>query len=299
MNSSVALVPPSPPVQGTPTQQIVYITPEIAQSLLERNEMNRNLKPQHVSTYAQQMKEGKFLSLNGQTISISGTLTTGRLIDGQHRLHAIIESQVTLPFIVVTNLSDDVISTIDIGAKRSVGDLFDMNGIVHGRGLSACISTYTRLDARNDTSKAKNVHGGLVEFKQTPDSIFRLYNTMKNDADEIINISRNYWDKFRVMGPSQVGAMMLYTRLHSQFKDRAENEFWKPLFTGEGATGMVLVCRNVLISELGLQKHKRSKPSDLINIVIKAYNIHFQTPTKIIKATALMNTKIDKNFIFV
>jgi hypothetical protein len=298
MNSPVALVS-NPLVQVTPTSQIVYITPEIAESLLQRNEMNRNVKPQHVATYAQQMREGKFLSLNGQTISVTGTLTNGRLADGQHRLLALIEAGVTLPFLVVTNLDSEVISTIDIGAKRSVGDLFDMNGIVHGRGLSACISTYARLFARNDVSKAKNIHGGLSEFKQTPDSIFRMYNTMKTDADEIINTSRIYWDKFRVLGPSQIGAMMLYTRIHSQFKDRAENEFWKPLFTGEGATGMVLVCRNVLISELGLQKHKRSKPSDLINIIIKAYNINFLTPTKAIKATALMNTKSDKNFIFV
>ncbi len=287
------------PQASNPTSQVINITPELANSLLQRNEMNRNLKVHQVAAYAAQMRQGNFKSMNGQTISIAGSLTTGKLIDGQHRLNAIIDAGVTLPFLVVTGLSNDVIPTIDTGAKRTVGDLFDMNGVTHGRNLSACISTYAKLCSRNDIEKVRKVDSGLVEYKLTPDAIYNMYFTMQKDADEVIEMSRDYWAKFRVLGPSQIGAMMLYTRLHSQFKDRADAEFWEPLFTGDRAIGMILVCRNLLIEELGLQKHKRSKPTELVNAIIKAYNTHFLTPTKMIKVSALTNNRTEKNYIFV
>ncbi len=298
MNPTVALVPKH---TLTPTSQIINITPELAESLLQRNIQNRRVKDQQVSTYVAQMLAGIFQSLNGQTIGIAGSLTTGNLLDGQHRLLAIVKSGVTLPFLVVTGLPETVVSTIDIGAKRTTGDLFDMKGITNGRLMSATLATYARLCARNDSEKSRRLDGALNSYDVTPDNIYQMYQEHTADTDEMAITGRNYWEKFRILGASQVAGMMLYTRLHSQYGDRAQLEFWQPLFNGgAGCVGMVEVCRNMLIEQLGKVKHKRMNSTDLVNAIIKTYNTHFGTPNKMIKVYALTNqSKTDKNFIFI
>jgi len=280
-----------------PTTQVINISPALADSLLQRNKLNRNLKKAQVATYAEQMRQGRFQSLNGQTISVAGNVVNGTLLDGQHRLTALIEAGVTLPFLVVSGLSEDVIPTIDIGAKRTAGDLFDMNKIQYGRILSAAISTYAKLVYRAENDKRK-IEGELSAYRLTPESIFHLYIKNSKDADEIVKLAFSFYEKFNIIGPSQIGGMMLYTRLHSVFKHRADAEFWKPLFTGENASGMVNVCRNYLINELGKPKYNRRSATELVNAIIKAYNTHFGMPTKTLKSTSLtIATKSDKAFL--
>jgi len=288
-----------PQTKPSINSQIINITPELADNLLSRNDMNRNLKPHHVQTYAELMRNNNFQSLNGQTISISGSLTSGKLLDGQHRLTALIEANVTLPFLVVTGLPMDVFTTIDIGAKRTVGDMFDIKQVPYGRRIAPLIAFYARLRSRTENQKSRKVDGALVAYRLSSDDIYKLYASMKEDADELNKISIEYWEPFRIIGPSLIGGMMLYTRMHSIYRDRAENEFWKGLFTGKEADGMVLVCRNLLVAELSKTKDKRSSPTVLVDCIIKAYNTYFNTPDKIIRQSSLMSSsRIDKHFIF-
>lgn len=67
--------------------EVETITPELAADLLSRNMKNRPVSQQRVRKYMAAMVAGKWL-LNGEAIKIS---IDGRLIDGQHRLKAIIQ----------------------------------------------------------------------------------------------------------------------------------------------------------------------------------------------------------------
>lgn len=71
-----------------PTQiPVVEITPELARQLLSNNKINRKIKPTIVERYAEQMEAGEW-KFTGDTIKVDGE---GMLLDGQHRLLAIIK----------------------------------------------------------------------------------------------------------------------------------------------------------------------------------------------------------------
>jgi hypothetical protein len=102
------------------------IGPEKADELLAQNDVNRRKRPTLVSSYAGDMKAGLWDTENGETIKISNT---GKLKDGQHRLEAIREAGVTLELYVTTGIPDVGQKTIDQGAKRTVKDVLQMQGI--------------------------------------------------------------------------------------------------------------------------------------------------------------------------
>lgn len=113
--------------------QIINITPVMAESFLAANISNRKLSPSRVENLANQMRDGKWL-FNGDCIRVS---ITGRLLDGQHRLSAIVRSGTTHQFILVTGLNDDVFSTIDVGAARSASDFLAIDGFKNTTNLAA------------------------------------------------------------------------------------------------------------------------------------------------------------------
>ncbi len=98
---------------------IEAITPRIASSYLELNHSNRPLRQAHIKSLAFDMINGDW-QLTHQGIAFD---TTGRLIDGQHRLHAIIEAGVPIQILVTRGCSASSFSIIDRGANRRPSDI--------------------------------------------------------------------------------------------------------------------------------------------------------------------------------
>lgn len=106
------------------TIQTVYITPELAQEWLGSNTDNRNKRAAHVRNLARDMTEGRW-QLTGDAIRFDWN---GRLIDGQHRLEAVILSGVTIGSLVIHGLPPHAREVIDTNAKRSSADALRFNG---------------------------------------------------------------------------------------------------------------------------------------------------------------------------
>lgn len=62
--------------------------------------------------------------VNGDTICLNGD----RLLDGQHRLAAVVASGVTIQSFVIDGLPSDVFNTKDVGKRRSGGDTLGIIG---------------------------------------------------------------------------------------------------------------------------------------------------------------------------
>ena len=94
---------------------IVNVTPKLAREWLSRNIFNRPINQDLVQMYVQQI-ENDLWRLTHQGC---GFTTFGSLLDGQHRLTAIIITGKTLPMRVTINQPEENFEFIDNGRNRS------------------------------------------------------------------------------------------------------------------------------------------------------------------------------------
>lgn len=101
---------------------IEHVTPSMAEKYLSRNKSNRSLRPFRVAAYSRDMEAGHW-ELTHQCIAFN---SAGDLIDGQHRLEAVRQSQATVSMYVARyeDRNDTAMMLpFDSGAQRTHGDI--------------------------------------------------------------------------------------------------------------------------------------------------------------------------------
>lgn len=105
--------------------EIVTVTPTMAEEWLKANvENNRNQRLRDITKYSRDMMNGDW-SWTAEPIRFN---QDGHLVDGQHRLMAIIKANVCMPFLIVYGLDIDAIRDFDTGIKRGFNDALKMKG---------------------------------------------------------------------------------------------------------------------------------------------------------------------------
>jgi len=118
-----------------PTVRLETITPQRAEAMLGLNVHNRPIRPRHVETLAQAIKRGDW-KVNGEMIRLDGQ---NQLIDGQHRLLAVLEADMPIETYVARGFPTSVQETIDLGRGRSLGDALKLRGVQNYLILAAAI----------------------------------------------------------------------------------------------------------------------------------------------------------------
>ena len=121
------------------------ITPEIAKSWLKRNDKNRTFSRDSARALSSEMTRG-FWKANGESIVFD---RGGVLIDGQHRLQAVLNSGHEYLCAVVTGVESEVRPTVDTGKKRSAGNNLQMAQEVNAAVLAATLMLWKGYDARD------------------------------------------------------------------------------------------------------------------------------------------------------
>jgi len=116
--------------------QLTLITPEIAADLLNKNIKNRKVNKRKVAQYARDMINGDF-NYNGHTICISDNEI---LLDGQQRLTASVQTNLSFWTILVEGLDEKVMSTIDSGRTRTYGDRLKLRGYTNYTTLASAVT---------------------------------------------------------------------------------------------------------------------------------------------------------------
>lgn len=124
--------------QGFPLPQVVTITPEMARELLDRNPSNRPLDNFLVAQMVSQIRGGGW-QVTHQGIALDGPLATGNVVDGQHRLNAILKSGVATQVLLFEGVPRETFSVLDTGKRRSGGDVLALEGERDSTLLSATI----------------------------------------------------------------------------------------------------------------------------------------------------------------
>lgn len=96
-----------------PNYETITVTPEMAQTMIKHVNYRR-LSPRRVNSYSRVMsEEGWGLS---QPLIFNDS---GELIDGQHRLHAVIRTGKPQKFVFLSGIPSESISSIDSGQPRT------------------------------------------------------------------------------------------------------------------------------------------------------------------------------------
>ena len=103
--------------------RLEMITPDVAQKYLDLNsEGQRNLNSDVSGRYAEDMLTENWPFTGAPVLFDSN----GDLIDGQHRLNAIVESETSQLTLVITGLAPGVMRAVDAGRKRTYGTYLQM-----------------------------------------------------------------------------------------------------------------------------------------------------------------------------
>jgi hypothetical protein len=176
----------------------ITITPQVASEMLETNvDRNRPLKQGVVAKYASDMAAGNWVSDNGETIKIDGQ---GRLIDGQHRLQAVIRANMTLPFFVAYGVHNDAFMTVDTGAMRTTGNIMHVQGEIDANKKAAL--TRNLLKLRQHTCKYPLTHSSAT-------TIIKAYAKDKEVIDDSYKFAESLNKKSQVkLHASTMGAFI-------------------------------------------------------------------------------------------
>jgi hypothetical protein len=150
-----------------PIAHVETITPEIAGEMLESGYgvTNRSIMRAAVERYSRDMRDGKWF-MTGEAIKFD---RGGQLIDGQHRLYAVIQSGVTIETLVIRGVDQHAFAFMDSGQKRTTGQYLAMHGYTNSNSIAAA-------------ANALHVYRNVGSFKKYPGH----YNPRKEDVLEMV-----------------------------------------------------------------------------------------------------------------
>lgn len=195
------------------------ITPAMAEKLLEGSKdiKNRNVSDAHVAWLCAQMKGGKW-TLNGEAIIFDDE---GQLLDGQHRLWAIITSGVTVESLVTRGVDRKGFATIDTGNARTLANVL---GIV-GEKYSASVASALSWTHRHDLGKMFTTAKSAGFSHPVGLALMRKYPEIRESAEEVSRMAT----KSEILKgvPSSI-LIFLHHRFSTHSKEKA-TEFFETL----------------------------------------------------------------------
>jgi hypothetical protein len=193
------------------------IGPDEAAVLLEHNSSNRSISANHVARLAGAMQRGEW-QFNGDSIKLNGT---GRLLDGQHRLLAVIKSGTRHSFLVVEGLSAETQETVDVGRNRTFSDMLALRGEQNTNALA----TVCRAMWAFERTGVPSLRGG--EQTPTPQQLFDVLSRHPEIRVSVREAPRN------CPGLTRGQASVLHY-LFSRVDQEDADVFLKQLATGDG-----------------------------------------------------------------
>lgn len=237
---------------------LVTIDPKAAKKMLEGNHNNRNLNKKTVQKYASAIERGDW-QLNGETIKLS---ENGRLLDGQHRLQAVIEASRPIKTYVAYNIDEDSFKTIDVGKKRAGSDALKIHGCEKYLTLKAASLRIIHCLLNGSGTSLTMSHA------ITNTEIIELYESLE-DCDYELNRAGKLKNAISLFGPGPVGAMFY---IFGDISPLDRDKFFHKLNTGTSLEegDPVLTLRSKIIRDKASGEKHRSAAS--LPLMICAWN---------------------------
>ena len=241
---------------------ILEITPSVAKSLLEKNKKNRNASKAVINYYADQMARGQWM-LTSQGISLDWD---GNLLDGQHRLLAVIQSNVTIKSIITTGCDPETFIVLDSNKIRSKGDIFKIENIKNYNNLSSSITMFFSMRKNlGDSAFCRT-----VASKISKTDLLDFYNENKSICDEIGTFSLKMYSQMRVMSAVTIGGFLIYWIVYKKYPKELMFSFAEKFFINH-SDSYLKKAHDFIIKD-SMKNVKKFTSSDKLIIISKAWN---------------------------
>lgn len=266
-------------VERGPRSEVMEITPEFAKELLAANRFydpkkktfggertNRPFSQAKAEQYRDAILQGRW-KLTHQGVALD---VHGELMDGQHRLAGLVMAgavnpDISVKMMVTYDLEPDVVDVVDIGKKRTVGDVLAMYGESHSTLTGAVLKLIAFYDAQCKPGEWNN-------FSLTPE-VAREMLAAEPEIREAVKFG-NGWTFLAINSSIGASYHVISRTRPSQYE---RGQFFDSLRTGADLSlgDPVLTLRNVLLGQKTNAKRGRSA-LEQFSLVVKAWNAYVQ-----------------------
>ena len=244
----------------------VEVTPSLARRLIALNAENNRVKQERlVERYARDMEAfnpvtGKrnWREKTGQVIQIA---TDGTVINGQHRLHAVVKSGQTIRFDLCFGVDPRDIVVVDAHKGRSTNDIIRVSGGRDLSGVGAIVRWVLAWERGQYTGTSGNFTPTPVEiqsrFEQAPE-LFAAASARGKDCQN------------RNLAPQRVAGMAYY--LLREIDKGEADDFFDQFVSGLGLTDRSAIYR--LRERMIRRRIEKLTAHHQLALVIKAWNRH-------------------------
>jgi hypothetical protein len=248
------------------------ITPIEATAYLESMPGNRPLSNRLVEYLVQQANAGTFYPM----VAPIHFDTQGRLRNGQHRMWMVIDSEKTQQFLVVRNASEEEIDALDIGKRRTGGDVLALDGYANGGMLSGALQNLWMYEHNIVPGHARS----FFSTKNAPgmtNHMVREFVTLHPKLLESVEYLKGT-PSIRLIGPPAMLAFCHYAILRAN--PIQGPDFWASVatqvFWGQNDPAFRLYDRLSRSKAVNERKDKKLIPTEVAALTIKAWNMWVQ-----------------------
>ena len=232
--------------------QIMTISPALAEEWLKKNTFNRRVSPLSVSKYASDMVSGKW-TLNHQGIAFDNK---GVLVDGQHRLYAIVKAGVSVDMMVTWGASRVGVDELRV---RSAQDVISFGGLSDWLGRTSIQIAKAMIEISSGSRATAMSTSSVVDFAE-------------RNKEAIQFIDSTYTDKSKGIGMaiSRGTFAIAYYHVDKEKLSRMISVLSTGIPKGEHETAAVRL-REFLTSGIGGGQSERLKQSKRIMRAIQLF----------------------------
>jgi len=271
--------------------ELVHITPGIARDYLTHNVSNRRLTRSIVNLYIRLLSAGQF-KISNDAICFD---KTGKLLNGQHRLTACVESGIAFDCFVAHNMPTESFAVMDNGKNRTAGDVLHIQDVKESSSVAAIIRRYTllcrnrtALDRASESSDSK-ITNSEVEKEYHRDGVF--WSTLTRTANNCAKHS-----KWHLLKSSDIGGFSAYLILVKKHPEQRVFDFFDQVEGRQAVSSSVITLLQQRLLDSKRNPQRKLLSSVAQKLIIKAWNA-FITGKEY--KSFFYNEKSDKDLWFV
>jgi hypothetical protein len=248
---------------GRETVDILEVTPEMAEAWLEKNTRNRSLRESRVVNTAGALMRGEW-KLTGDCIVFD---EAGELINGQHRLHAIVLSGVSGRLVVLRGVPAENQEVMDQNLSRNLADALKLRGKPYCFALAAALKFFYRLEYIKETGNVNYANPGV---RPTTPQCLHLFDQNPEIIDYVPRVG-----SFNKALKMRTGVTTALWYSFAEINEPDATAFFEALLDGAklAKQSPILQLRRILINDMVSARPKMRDYREAA-LICKAWNLY-------------------------